>query len=304
MTKREIVLGAFENLRRQVKALNNAPILSGPEGEERAERLQKALGHLDDLQNMVQRGDAVFGYEPWHPMQNAPRNNGPAEMLLRIKDGGGRPVSPYEFVMSFYETGLSAELDLLLLLCAMRQFEADSEESVSVNISSQSLVNKEFIRTILDNLESDNHQKHGPDALILEIHESATRQRMSREVLGRFAKAGIGFAIDDVGLNMGDVFRLAEFDDIARYIKIDRKCVCSPMDKSETLPNVLSFIELTLPGAVIVAEGVQDTRHAYEIAREFKNIHYGQGLYMPARETFEREWSNLEARRKIIDGED
>ena len=48
-----------------------------------------------------------------------------------------------------------------------------------------------------------------------------------------------------------------------------------------------------LPDAVLVAEGVKSAQHAQEILSFHPEIKYVQGLYLPGREEFAREWKDL-----------
>ena len=118
--------------------------------------------------------------------------------------------------------------------------------------------------------------------IIIEIHESTPHLMMSRKVLDLYRMLNVGFAIDDIGLNMNDILRLSEFEGMAEYIKIDRHCVCAQPDASNSLKQVMSFIQTLIPESVIVAEGVRNAKHAMQIHKAFPEIKYVQGLYLPA----------------------
>jgi EAL domain-containing protein (putative c-di-GMP-specific phosphodiesterase class I) len=186
-------------------------------------------------------------------------------------------------------------------LAALWQFQKSDEKQVSINISARSLRDAEFVKVTLERIGSLDLA--ADEKIIIEIHESTPHLSMSRQVLDLYRVLGVGFAIDDVGLNMNDVLRLAEFDDLAEYVKIDRHSVCS--DKGEnSLAKVLSFVRTLMPTAVMVAEGVQNAEHALDIQAEFPEIFYAQGLFLPnEREAFKLELYNAGAARKTSSAE-
>ena len=159
-------------------------------------------------------------------------------MLLRLRDHKGEMMPPYPMIMVFYNNGFTAQIDGILFLAAIGQFQRywkhpSSTKQVSINISARSLRDSDFVKCTLERLETISlavDQK-----IILEIHESSPHLTMSRQVLKLYKLLGVGFAIDDVGLNMSDVLRLAEFEGIADYIKIDRHAVNALRGESNSL---------------------------------------------------------------------
>lgn len=246
---------------------------------------------MRSFQRAIERGTPVFGYEPWHPVtDNLLADPAPNEMLMRLNDERGDPIPPYDAIMAFYDTGMTEALDTLLFLCALGQFGQSAERQVSINISARSLLSSDFIKTILAKLEAMRQIRQIRDGVVIEIHESAPTLVMSRHILSLFHRFGARFAIDDVELNLGDAFRFSEFEDIASYIKIDRKVVCAPPESPNSLPSVISFIRSVLPHARIVAEGVQTPEHAIDLHRLYPEIDYMQGRYLPDRQTFRDFW--------------
>lgn len=256
--------------------------------EKKAQLMHTALRALCKA---VDNHKQIFGTEPWHPV-NPEKNLGtPTEFLLRLPDENGDPLPAYDVIMAYYDSGLTEPIDTLLVLCALRQFRQSAERQVSINISARSLLSQDFIKTILSHLEKLRLDSQIRDGIIIEIHESAPTLVMSKHVLSLFHRFGARFAIDDVELSLGDAFRFSEFDDIASYIKIDRKLVCAPPDSPNSLPAALSFVRSVLPSAKIVAEGVQNVDHARELHDYYPEIDYMQGVHLPDRATFRKLWS-------------
>lgn len=263
----------------------------------RAQALEDAAARQCTLEALAALGEAVvrrldiFGIEPWHALTPDVPLDAPGEMLLRLKDAKDRLIPPYPVIMTFYQNGLAAEIDTVLFLAALSQFERGAERQVSINIAALALQNGDFVRTVLERIEA---MKLAPERkIIIEIHESAPHLGLNKKVLGHFRKAGVLFAIDDVGLSLADVMRLAEFDGIADFVKLDRQSVRSHPDNVNSLDHVVSLIQSLLPGAVMVAEGVKSAEHARAVHNFHPGICYVQGLYLPDRATFAAQWQAL-----------
>lgn len=252
---------------------------------------------LEALARAVSSKQKIFGIEPWHPLTPGAFIS-PGEYLLRLKNAAGEALPPYPMVMYFYENGLTAELDTILFLCALAQFKEDSEKQVTVNISARSLAHGDFIKTVLAEMEKMGLAPNSAEKIIFEIHESTGNVKMSMAVLEAMKKLGMGFAIDDVGLSLDNVFRLSSFDGIADFVKIDRKSVCAHPAEPYALQHVMSFMRSLLPGAVAVAEGVQSPEHALQIVTDFPEICYAQGLYLPGRAEFAHAYEGLRGQGK------
>ncbi|MCB1840935.1 MAG: EAL domain-containing protein [Rhodospirillales bacterium] len=262
---------------------------SESEEDERKSGLMETA--VNAIHKMVESYSPLFGTEPWHSLNLEKHPGSPTEFLLRLPDGKGEYLPPYDIIMAFYDCGLTEAIDTLLVLCALRQFRQSAERQVSINISARSLLFPDFIKTVLGELEKlriDNQIREG---IIIEIHESAPTLVMSKHILSLFHRFGARFAIDDVALSLGDAFRFSEFDEIASFIKIDRKVVCAPPESPNSLPVAMSFIRSVLPETCIVAEGVLSVQQAKELHELYPDIDYVQGLHLPDRVTFRKLWN-------------
>jgi len=249
-----------------------------PEEESRV----NGLRGLVNLANMILRDVPIFGLEPWHVIGKSAPLSQPAEMLLRLRDYKDQPIPPYPIIMAFYDTGFTAQLDAILALAALRQFEKDpSERQISINISGKSLRDPAFVKMVLGRLEGMNLPSRPHEAVIFEIHESAHNLAASRGVVELFRSIGVQFALDDIGMTMQDIMRLGEFEGLADYIKIDRHSVLADPDAPNAMENVVQYVRTTLPGVTLVAEGVQNAEHALQIQMQYPDIVYAQGLFLP-----------------------
>lgn len=279
------LLQSIEDLIVKMQALEEQT--TDPDKREGVEYTLRALVALTDA---VLQENPVFGIEPWHPITDDVPLSQPGEMLLRLKDRKGAPIAPYPAIMTFYQNGLTAEIDTVLFLCALNQFQQSDEKQVSINVSAMSLRDADFIKIIHERLEGMSLAED--EKIIMEIHESATL-KMSQKALRLFRDVGLGFAIDDVGLNMNDVLRISEFENIADFIKIDRQSVIAKPESKNSLDNVVSFISSMLPETVLVAEGVRDAEHAAQLHEFHPDIKYVQGLYLLPRDEFAQQYRAL-----------
>jgi len=271
------------------------------EGSDREESLVYGLRTLVALANMVLQQQDVFGIEPWHIVSAHAPLSMPGEMLLRVKDFRGDAIPPYPAIMAFYNNGYTAQIDGILFLAALGQFErmskAGLEKQVSINISARSLRDPDFVKCTLERLESLDLPSDRK--IIIEIHESTPHLSMSRKVLELYKVLGVGFAIDDVGLDMNDVLRLADFEGLADFVKIDRHSVCAGAEETNSLAQVMSFLRTLMPDAVAIAEGVRDEFHAHEVHNAYPDILYVQGLYLTSdREEFKLSFYNAGSQSK------
>lgn len=237
------------------------------------------LRMIVSLANMIINQEPLFTIEPWHSVSADPPLAAPGEMLLRARDYKGVALEPYPAIMAFYKTDYTSRIDTVLFLAALNQFSESDEKQVSINISARSLRDADFVKATaarIENLELPSDRQ-----VIIEIHESAPHLAMSRQVLEIYQALDVRFAIDDVGLNLNDVMRLAEFEGLAQFIKIDRHAVCAPPGAANALDKVMPFIRTLMPGVTAVAEGVRDARHALEIRAQYPDIHYVQGMHLP-----------------------
>ena len=277
------ILRSLESLSIKTKSL-----LKSASSSKEHDAINYSLGYLGALANSVSDKAQIFGIEPWHIVhKNAPLS-APGEYLLRIKDSAGEPMPPYPAIITFYNNNLMADIDTALFLCALNQFKNSDEKQISFNISSCSLQDPDFIKTALNRVEAIDFDPK--KKIILEIHETTPNTQISPKVIELFKKFDISFAIDDIGLSMNDVFRLSAFENMADFVKIDRSCIQAPPENPNSLDHALSLVSTTFPDATIIAEGVQSADHAFELLQNHPEIHYVQGLYLPKRVEFSKQW--------------
>lgn len=261
--------------------------------DEQRERAFYAQKFINALGMTIARKEPVFGIEPWHALQENLSFSRGGEFLLRLKDYNGLGLSPYPAVMMLYHNGFTEEFDTILTLTALEQFKSGPDKQVTINISCRSLQNEEFVRATLKAIEALDLKPL--ERIIFEIHESNAVISINDKTAKLYKKFGVGFAIDDVGLSMNDVFRLSAFENIADFIKLDRQTVNGHPDDPKAFAHILSLTHSLLPRAQMVAEGIASAEHAQEIASTHPNLRYVQGLYLPDRATFAKQWREVKS---------
>lgn len=250
------------------------------------------INYLEILGSYIEQDKNIFGQEEWHPLFKEKTDFLPSEYLLRLQSEEGENIAPYTPISTLYESGYSAEIDAIIFLTAIHVFQQSSDKQISINISARSLQSKDFSSIILQQAQAIGINTRSPQSIILEVHESHAKL-LEAQKIKCFREAGIKFAIDDVGLSISDVFKLADFDGIADIIKIDRKAVLAKSESTHSLDHVMSFVRSLLSNTQIVVEGVKTVEHAMQIHKVFPDVEYAQGMGLPFREMFAKRWQTL-----------
>jgi diguanylate cyclase (GGDEF)-like protein/PAS domain S-box-containing protein len=144
------------------------------------------------------------------------------ELLIRIRDEGGRLIEPTAFLGVAERYGLISRLDQWVALQAVELAERHPSRTFTVNVSGQSLADPALLGTIESRLR-DGTPPSG--RLIFEITEAAavTNFATARPFMERLRSLGCGMAMDDFGAGFGSFYYLKHlpFD----YVKIDGEFV-------------------------------------------------------------------------------
>ena len=182
------------------------------------------------------------------------------EALARIHHPDGHLMTPNEFIADSERGGYIDRLGELVLHRALTDLfklrnSVSDEMTMSVNVSPRQLANQNFPQIVSDALAASGL---GPDALILEITESASLPDVPGAVamLNTIAATGVRMALDDFGTGHTgfDVLR----DLPISVLKIDRDFV-SRMGESVADADIVETIIMLAQrrGIVAVAQGVE-----------------------------------------------
>src|SRR3977135_850477 len=210
------------------------------------------------------------------------------ELLLRLKDEGGRIVAPNDFIAAAERYGITPAIDRWVIENAFRWLvsEADEREKLfqcSINLSGQSLGDDKFLPFVIDQFH-----KSGLDAskICFEITETAAVASFSQA--NRFIQAlkelGCKFALDDFGTGLSSFGYLKHFP--VDYLKIDgsfvREILRDPIDR-EMVRSINEIGHLT--GKQTIAEFAENQEIINMLQSLGVDSAQGYGVCQPKRLT-------------------
>jgi diguanylate cyclase (GGDEF)-like protein/PAS domain S-box-containing protein len=208
------------------------------------------------------------------------------ELLLRMRDEGGRIVSPNDFIAAAERYGITPAIDRWVIENAFRWLvsEADEREKLamcSINLSGQSFGDDKFLPFVIDQFH-----KSGLDAskICFEITETAAVASFSQA--NRFIQAlkelGCKFALDDFGTGLSSFGYLKHFP--VDFLKIDgsfvREILRDPIDR-EMVRSINEIGHLT--GKQTIAEFAENAEIIQMLTSLGIDYAQGYGIAQPQR---------------------
>ncbi len=208
------------------------------------------------------------------------------ELLLRMRDEGGRMVSPNDFIAAAERYGITPAIDRWVIENAFRWLvsEADEREKLAmcaINLSGQSFGDDKFLPFVIDQF-----QKSGLDAskICFEITETAAVASFSQA--NRFIQAlkelGCKFALDDFGTGLSSFGYLKHFP--VDFLKIDgsfvREILRDPIDR-EMVRSINEIGHLT--GKQTIAEFAENAEIIQMLTSLGIDYAQGYGIAQPSR---------------------
>ncbi len=214
---------------------------------------------LTSLRRAVDRHDFELYYQPQVLIKSQHLLG--FEALLRWPQKSGAYVSPDKFIDVLEETGLIGELGEWALgqACAQHRIWLKKgligpATTMSVNVSPRQLGMPGFAERVEAILKRHSMR---PDALILEITESAMVQTIETDIIHKLKQLGVQISLDDFGTGYSSLSYLSQLP--LDHLKIDRKFIADVSRYPHAVSIVKSIIALanTL-GIRVIAEGVED----------------------------------------------
>ncbi len=195
------------------------------------------------------------------------------EMLCRFKEG-----NTFEWVMFAEDIGMAAEFDIAVCTRAMKYISekrSQTNERFSINISGQSIANKNFLLKLMGLIAVHNDLK---SRVIFEITESTQITELGAvgDIVKDLQKKGFQVALDDFGAGAASFQYLNSMH--VDYVKIDGKYIKNILNDKRDLIMVKNLTQMCKDlGIKVVGEYVENK----EIAATLKElgIEYGQGYY-------------------------
>lgn len=252
------------------------------DGMTKREGLIKLVGRIRDamennlLQLVCQRilpiTDDNVGQAPYY------------EILLRVQDENGKPVSHAEFIQAAEMYNRSIDVDrwvttTIIDWLEQRLSDGKSLPMVSINLSGRSVNNKEFMDTIVERIiKSTLPRNH----LCFEITETAAIGNMGQAThfINRIKRLGCSFSLDDFGTGLSSYSYLKALP--VDYIKIDGSFVRNCHNEPRDLAVIKSINEIShAMGKKTIAEFVENEeilKRLHEIGVDYAQ---GYGIEKP-----------------------
>jgi diguanylate cyclase (GGDEF)-like protein/PAS domain S-box-containing protein len=237
-----------------------------------------------DLRRALEDGEFELFYQAQVDL-NSGRLAG-FESLIRWRHPTRGLLQPDEFIHAAEENGLILPLGRWVLEQACRQLAvwearlpACRDLSVSINLSTLQF-NDPKLSTLVGSVLAET--RIAPHRLHLEVTETmlAADPDVARSLLGELAAMGVALEVDDFGTGYSCLGQLHQLP--FNTVKVDRSFV-QAMDleqnpQQEGRKIVESIVNLSGNlGISVIAEGIENEEHWYQLARLGCNI--GQGYY-------------------------
>ena len=246
-------------------------------------RASKVLKLRAELEFAVKNREFLAYYQPY--VDSDSRLAGTEALIRWEKDK--KIVPPMDFIPYLEETNLIIDVEddfMETVLGCIHKLKSQKIKPIpiSVNLSAKSLNNKKLFENVLNKL---NNYQIEPHYLRIEIIERLFIENFDylKELMNKFKKQNISFAVDDFGTGYSSLSYLAKLP--IDYLKIDISFVRA-LDLQQARSVVKSIIFLSKElGIKTVAEGVED-KEQFEILKNM-GCDYFQGylFYKPMPES-------------------
>ncbi|MDH3975544.1 MAG: EAL domain-containing protein, partial [Deltaproteobacteria bacterium] len=199
------------------------------------------------------------------------------EVLVRMRDEGGKILLPGAFINVAEEVGLIGRIDRMVTEKAIklqsRLFAKGMKITLSVNLSGKDLGNEMIFNFLKETIEAKGAD---PSHLVFEITETAAVRDLNRAVkfINDLKKLGCRFSLDDFGVGFTSFVYLREMN--VDYIKIDGSFIRN-LHKNKNDQIVVKSITDVAKGMGVktVAEFVEK-EETLELLRAY-DVDYAQG---------------------------
>ncbi|MCR4649713.1 MAG: bifunctional diguanylate cyclase/phosphodiesterase [Lachnospiraceae bacterium] len=209
------------------------------------------------IRNAIETGDLFYNLQPQFDMDHKLRG---FEVLARMVDGEGKPVSPGVFIPVAENTGIIDKVDLYVFKNAAIFFgkligKTSDKITLSINISVKHLMKNDFIEEIKGVLEES---KVPADQLEIEITESIMIESADKALdrIKELKKMGIKVAIDDFGTGYSSLSYLNTLP--SDLLKIDKSFIDELTAEKSSKNYVAAIVSLGHSlNLEVISEGVE-----------------------------------------------
>ncbi len=237
-------------------------------------RLQSAL--LDDR--------FVLFAQPIKPLQNgetAPRY----EILVRMLDDDGAILPPDKFLSAAERYQMMGAIDRWVVRRTLDQLSAADNPlevglgSFSINVSAQSLVEKDFLEFLESQIAESGVP---PDALCFEITETSVVRslELAQRFIARLSSLGCRVALDDFGTGYCSFAYLKDLH--VHYVKVDGVFIRDMLENPLSEAIVVSLVRIAnVMSAAVVAEHVETDLVIQRLRQHGASFAQGFGIGKP-----------------------
>ncbi|WP_448549036.1 EAL domain-containing protein [Thalassotalea fusca] len=199
------------------------------------------------------------------------------EVLSKVRNHDGNLISARVFLPMARKCGLTKEIDLLVLeqVCRLLSYETSQHEDCSINLSIESLLNKDFVESLIAILIKNRTIAPRIYIEVSEYHLANHLAELS-PVLGRIGEYGVKLIADKVGQFVVSAQYLKELP--VQAIKLHRSIVIDIHRKVENQIFVQSITAISRPRNIaLYALGVESKDEWMALVR--LGIDGGQGHF-------------------------
>ena len=202
------------------------------------------------------------------------------ELLIRLSDEKGNPISPGEFIAAAEYYSMMPRLDRWVIKNVFKHLSVLPEQSplpiFAINLSGQSLNDPQFLDFVQKEIKSSGVH---PQMLCFEITEQVAVEDLSaiNNFIASLKALGCKFSLDDFGTGVSSYGYLRSLD--VDYLKIDGSFVKHIVndDVARTMVQSINQVGHTM-NLKIIAEYVENEK-IEEILRDM-GVDYGQGYHI------------------------
>ncbi len=244
--------------------------------------IQKMEGNLEwvmILKKALQEHRFRMHAQPIHPLSSSEYKKPfyHYELLIRLSDEKGNPISPDEFISAAEYYSMMPELDKWVIRNALKQISVLPEQNplpiFAINLSGQSLNDPHFLDFVTKEIKSSGVD---PRMLCFEITEQVAVEDLTsiNALMSSLKALGCKFSLDDFGTGVSSYGYLRSLD--VDYLKIDGSFVKSIVDDevAKTMVRSINQVGHTMKLQVI-AEHAENEKIVH-LLREM-GVDYGQG---------------------------
>ena len=201
---------------------------------------------ISEINRVLKKDLFTFDAQAIIPLNSANHVGQHYEVLLRMKDSTGKPVSPGIFLPAAERYGIATRIDRWVITAIMAFLSSHPEfvktlKMLSINLSGHSVADKGFLKFIKANFQI---YEVPTDKICFEITETATINSLSEAIffINSLKEQGCLFSLDDFGSGLSSFAYLKNLP--VDYLKIDGAFVKDIVENEVDLSMVKSISDI------------------------------------------------------------